>query len=125
MKTRSVQTTPDTKVLIDLIKFNFGTTQQEIIAIGVKMYFKKLLYVKGLKEKDLKKPPIGFEPEVAHKAKEYMKRIGSGVITMGPYSPYFMENGIKVLMPIHCFEYMIADRMVEALSAKEYKKRCS
>jgi hypothetical protein len=43
---------------------------------------------------------------------------------MGPISPYFMENGIRVLMPIHCFEYMIADRMIEALNAKEYKKKC-
>jgi hypothetical protein len=124
MKTRSVQVTPDTKVLIDLIKFNFGTSQQEIVSNGVKMYFEKQMYVRDLKEKDLKKPPIGFEPEVAHKAIAYLKRIGSGVITMGPYSPYFMENGVQVLMPIHCFEYMIADRMIEALSAKEYKKKC-
>jgi len=125
VKNHPVQIWPDTKAMIDKLRFNFsGLSQQKIIAAGVRLFYEQKLNLNGMNESDMKKLPIGWEPVVADKAKSYLKRIGSGHIVMGYYGPYFMEEDVKVLIDMNCFEYMIADGDIEALSAKEYRKRC-
>lgn len=125
MKNHPVQIWPDTKAMMDKLRFNFeGLSQQEIIAVGVRMFYAQKMELTGKKERDMKKLPTGWEPVVADKAKSYLRRIGEGLAIMGHYGPYFMENGIKVMFPMNCFEYMIANGDLEALSAKEYRKKC-
>lgn len=85
------------------------------------MYFKRKLHVNAMKEADLKIVPSGWEPDIADKAKSYLKR--TATITMGERGPYFIEKDARVMVPMQCFEYMIAAGSIEALSVKEYRKR--